>query len=166
MNSTLSDNRAFSLSYYAVVFTIKCKYVYQKLLEWIGKLFTFPLVALFYVIAKPCTMFMVWDLKRARASFKPDLTGSNYKQTRLKYDRFKEVIDNARKITQLDDSRLNFFARSLLRDFKRMSVTALEIHDIVGQAFSTLDKPDGELFKNISESELWNNRTTAYDYLL
>lgn len=93
---------------------------------------------------------------------------NNYKNLRQDFDNLSNDLYKLQKFTRLNFAQLPFGFKGFLGDIKEIAELFITRHQQIGQLLKQLDATNvnGELFKHISEAELWNRRTKAYDYLV
>lgn len=127
---------------------------------------------LFAVLVLPFAVAVVWTILRhqrnqLRKLLSTDVDLSDYKNTRIEYDRLNAIVD---KTGDRDFGKIVDQAPWLFRGTLRIIFDILQLirkrKDAIGHALSQLDDtaPVTDLLKPMPEAELWDCRTKAYDY--
>lgn len=114
---------------------------------------------------------MWWFLRSQRSKLKKLLSTnvdlSNYKKIRIEYDRLNTIFEvigdrNFDKII----TRAPWILRGILRLMDDILLLIRQRRDAIGQALLQLDitAPQTDLLRPVTEAELWEHRTKAYDY--
>ncbi len=122
-----------------------------------------------YLLLKPIFIVLAWHGNRLCKNYDIDIDIDidNYKQLRLMHDAIAKRMDVINKLLKADFSKENILVRSIFRDLKRILKLAVIIHSRINNKLNKLNPNyNSKLFSNVTEKQLWNDRTTAYDYVL
>ncbi len=124
------------------------------------------------ILIVPIAVGFMWLFLRSQRSKLKKLLStnvdlSNYKKTRIEFDRLNSIFEvigdrNFDKII----TRAPWLLLGILRIMDDILRLIRQRRDAIGHALSQLDAtaPHTDLLKPITEAELWEHRTKAYDY--
>ena len=149
-------------------FFVGMRNAYSAIRRNLGR-FAGGLVAILIV---PIAVGVMWLFLRDQRSklkklLSTDVDLTNYKKTRIEYGRLNaifEVIGDRNFDKTI--ARSPWFLRGILRLMEDILRLIRQRRDAIGLAFKQLDAtaPHTDLLRPVTEAELWEHRTKAYDY--
>lgn len=142
--------------------------VYIRLRERAGEFLSMIPIAILYLFLKAILKLFLSILNdRNKNSALIIVDGFDYKFYKNLHDKLSIFLPTMKKVQAINFDKQNFLNRSLLRDVSRITRSGIAFHAKIDAKIKSLDLVhDGKHFKSIKESQLWNSRTKAYDYVL
>ena len=129
------------------------------------------LIFVITIIAPLLYLFLLLFRRSLRKKYSGDIVinKDNYVNYRNLYHNSSEAIKsiNIADVSKADISKVPWYIRYVVRQFLHTYTTIIDSHNQLGKALKSIDDnaPKSNFFTLRTESDLWDSRNKAYEYL-